>query len=418
MGEAEEQVGGPFAGAMEGGDRVPSPPVPAEPSPRRRWPRRLALAAALTPPLLWGTREWTVHPALIALAPWAAEQVGATLELEGLESDWWSSLRVDGLRFAGGSLVPVAEAVEVEAARLRWDMGRLVRGEVGWLQQVELVRPQATLDLTSPSPDDPGEGAPAELPAVLPDLRLVGGGLTLRLPANVTVSNGPIRFGTVQAAATTQNLQRIDGAIVSLPDGPVSIAAAGDVTMAGLSGMASDLTLRAGTGRILIGSQDGGAFLPDPARKIAVRSLTVPQAGSANLYGSVAGQFGPQAAYIVGPLTGAPYFINDTPWGPPPATMVLPPAINPPAPPAPPSTPQADALFNLQTDPAGINPDALAPFTPPNVLQVTTAPVTLTPPPAGGTGADGGTGGTSEGAPGGGDDGSRSAPDDDDDETN
>ncbi len=182
MGEAEEQVGGPFAGPAQDGSTGPAAPLPADAPRRRRWPRRLALVAALTPPLLWGTREWTVHPALIALAPWAAEQVGASLELEGLESDWWSSLQVDGLRFAGGSLAPVAEAVEVEAARLRWDMGRLVRGEVGWLQQVELVRPRVTLDLTSPSPDGASEGPPAELPAVLPDLRLVGGGLTLRLP--------------------------------------------------------------------------------------------------------------------------------------------------------------------------------------------------------------------------------------------
>ena len=202
MGEAEEQVGGPFADPARGGATGPDAPRDGAPPPgaesvepgasssgsprsgrrRRRWPRRLALAAVLAPPLLWGTRQWTVHPALVALAPWAARQAGATLELEGLDSDWWSSLRVDGLRFSGGDLAPVAEEVEVEAARLRWDMGRLVRGELGWLQQVELVRPRARLDLTGPSPDDSSGGAPLELPTVLPDLRLVGGALTLRLP--------------------------------------------------------------------------------------------------------------------------------------------------------------------------------------------------------------------------------------------
>ena len=67
---------------------------PEAPRPGRRR-RRVLLALALSPLLLWVTRAWTVHPAVVALAPWIGRQLGCELELAHLESDWWSELRVE-----------------------------------------------------------------------------------------------------------------------------------------------------------------------------------------------------------------------------------------------------------------------------------------------------------------------------------
>ena len=83
--------------------------------------------------------------------------------------------------------------------------------------------------------------------------------------------------------------------------------------MTGLIGIDSALTLNAGkTDKLTVGLNDASA-----PHKLNVRSLAVQTAGSATMYGSIDGQSGAQAAALVDSrLIEAPYFINDTPWGP------------------------------------------------------------------------------------------------------
>ncbi|CCD01572.1 protein of unknown function (plasmid) [Azospirillum baldaniorum] len=94
--------------------------------------------------------------------------------------------------------------------------------------------------------------------------------------------------------------------------GQASIAAGGPITMAGLQGKATMLTMASDGGALLIGQETGTAL-----QKIDVLSLTVPKAGSARMFGTVAGKTDALAASAIdSPLRAAPYFINNTPWGP------------------------------------------------------------------------------------------------------
>ena len=123
------------------------------------------------------------------------------------------------------------------------------------------------------------------------------GGAVVYLPAQVRVAQGPI---SIEAAAR-------------LPAGAASIETVGDITLTGLIGIDSALTLNAGkTDKLTVGLNDASA-----PHKLNVRSLAVQTAGSATMYGSIDGQSGAQAAALVDSrLIEAPYFINDTPWGP------------------------------------------------------------------------------------------------------
>ena len=137
-------------------------------------------------------RAWTVHPAVVALAPWIGRQLGCELELAHLESDWWSELRVEGLRFRGDRLAPNLDEATIRTARVRWDMGRLVRGEDGWLETVEAFQPHVALDLTKPAPesDAAATGPPALPSAALPALRVEGGTARVTLPEEVVEVEG------------------------------------------------------------------------------------------------------------------------------------------------------------------------------------------------------------------------------------
>ena len=117
------------------------------------------------------------------------------------------------------------------------------------------------------------------------------------LPGFITNTEGPITLG----------------AVATLPSGDASITTDGDITMAGLQGVGTMLTMASRNGgALVIGSQDGDAM-----RKIDVLGLKVPTAGSARMYGAVAGKTDALAASVIdSPLRAAPYFINNTPWGP------------------------------------------------------------------------------------------------------
>ncbi|NGM86771.1 filamentous hemagglutinin N-terminal domain-containing protein [Parapusillimonas sp. SGNA-6] len=186
------------------------------------------------------------------------------------------------------------------------------------------------------------------------------GGGTLHMPASLRVDQGPISIT----------------ALASLPAGKASITTDGTITIAGLRGPDTRLTMASGGG-----AQNVGLDNSDARYKIDVAQLIVPDAGSANLYGTVAAHTGAQAAeHITTDLTGHPYYINNTPWQPAgskptpsePATrdtvnriaaITAPQIIVP-------STPRTDSLFRRTVTPEGVGADALALYADPRVLTL------------------------------------------------
>ncbi|MBB3264626.1 filamentous hemagglutinin family protein [Azospirillum sp. OGB3] len=200
------------------------------------------------------------------------------------------------------------------------------------------------------------------------------GGSGIVLPASITAKTGPITLG----------------AVASLPDGEASIAAGGPITMAGLQGKATMLTMASDGGALLIGQETGTAL-----QKIDVLSLTVPKAGSARMFGTIAGKTDALAASAIdSPLRAAPYFINNTPWGPTQqisrvaATVVVVVPV--------PSTPGVTSLFTGTVTRGGLTPNALAAYAAPQVLTLAGAgfqpEVLSTGSGVGGSGVGGSTG--------------------------
>jgi len=191
------------------------------------------------------------------------------------------------------------------------------------------------------------------------------GGAGIVLPASVRVAKGPI---TLAAPA-------------SLPSGEALIETEGTITISGLSGPATHLTLAAGhgpvagsglpysstAGALLIGLDDGNS-----AHQIDVASLTVTDATSATLFGRVNGKGGAVVASMIdSALVNAPYFINGTPWGPVEVINRLVATTVPVS--VVPSTPGANALFTQVVTSAGLAPNALGVYAAPQVLTVSAA---------------------------------------------
>ncbi|HEY9105602.1 MAG TPA: hypothetical protein VIN58_02900, partial [Roseateles sp.] len=184
------------------------------------------------------------------------------------------------------------------------------------------------------------------------------GGASVLLPATITVKAGPINIG----------------APASLPAGTASISTDGGITLRGLSGPSTALTLTAGSGAINAGLADA-----DPASKVDLGSLAVVSAASAQMYGELGGSAGAVVASRVNSaLVGAPYFFNKTPWGPIEviarltATMVPLGVV--------PSTPGVMPLFTGVVDRNGVVPNVLGAYASPQVLTVAPlAPVTSSP---------------------------------------
>lgn len=196
------------------------------------------------------------------------------------------------------------------------------------------------------------------------------GGAAITLPARVYVERGPI---TLEAPAT-------------LPSGDALIETEGDITITGLHGPATNLTLATGHGPAV--SPGAGALrvgLPDdnPAHKLDVLSLTVPDAASARLYGSIDGRTGAAAASLIKTsLWGSPYFMNDAAWAPP--LLVYQPLVTGLTAitvrrSVVPSTPLLDQLFAGEPSSEGIAANALDVYLAPEVLTVREAGEPATP---------------------------------------
>ncbi|MNL29747.1 hypothetical protein D3C87_1514410 [compost metagenome] len=128
------------------------------------------------------------------------------------------------------------------------------------------------------------------------------------------------------------------------------------------------LTLAAGPlGVLRIGLNDANL-----SHKLNVASLTVPSAGSADVWGTIGGKTDAvAAASIKSSLVGAPYYLNGITWGPTGiidrlSSITVPQPIIP-------TTPTADALFRGTVPSDGFGPDALGAYADPQVLQVATA---------------------------------------------
>lgn len=177
------------------------------------------------------------------------------------------------------------------------------------------------------------------------------GGSGVTLPANLLVTQGPISLGAPA---------RLQGAAAT-------ISTNGDITAVGLSGPQTALTLSSGLGAMRIGLNDA-----DPSHKLDVLSLSVPTAGSADMWGMIGGKGGALAAATVkSSLVGSPYFLNGTTWGP---TDVIDRLAASTAPRwVAPTTPTADSLFRGTVMPQAYGPDVLGAYADPQVLTVADA---------------------------------------------
>ncbi|MCD0497359.1 filamentous hemagglutinin N-terminal domain-containing protein [Achromobacter sp. MY14] len=178
------------------------------------------------------------------------------------------------------------------------------------------------------------------------------GGAGLTLPAQLLVTQGPISLG----------------APAKLQGANATISTNGDITAVGLVGPQTALTLAAGPlGALRIGLNDA-----NPNHKLNVASLTVPTAGSADVWGTIGGRSDAVAATsIKSSLVGAPYYLNGVTWGPTGiidrlSSITLPQPIIP-------TTPTADSLFRGTVPSDGFGPDALGAYTDPQVLKVANA---------------------------------------------
>ena len=174
------------------------------------------------------------------------------------------------------------------------------------------------------------------------------GGAAVQLPASLSVTAGPV---SIEAPA-------------QLPSGAASITTHGDITISGLKGPATTLTMSSGIGSIVVGQPDA-----NPEHKIAVASLIVPSAGSATMYGSLGGMGGPIAAALPrSPYFGTEYTLNDTPWGPLDTVATLAAITAPKS--VVPSAPGVLSLFSRAITPDAASPNALAAFGTPDVLTL------------------------------------------------
>jgi len=182
------------------------------------------------------------------------------------------------------------------------------------------------------------------------------GGSVVYLPAQLRVTQGPI---SLEAAAR-------------LPGGQARIETDGDITLIGLIGTDTALTMNGGLGgKLVVGLNDASAD-----HKLNVRSLAVQTAASATMYGSIGGQGGADAASRVDSrLVNAPYFINDTPWGPIVANdkIATVTAITTPESVVP-SRLRLASLFSRLVSAESVAPDAISVFADPQVLTVQTEP--------------------------------------------
>ena len=147
------------------------------------WLALTVLVFAVVGAGLYLTRERTLHPLLVRVAPPVARMVaGIELELDDIDGDWRTALSVRGLRLSEGESekLGVLDSIDVERASIEGDLFSLVRGGAQ-LKSVRLDRPVLRLDFTeAPSSSGTSETGTIEIP-LLPDITITGGDVELKL---------------------------------------------------------------------------------------------------------------------------------------------------------------------------------------------------------------------------------------------
>ncbi|MEZ6015847.1 MAG: translocation/assembly module TamB domain-containing protein [Planctomycetota bacterium] len=138
-------------------DALPTNPPPEPPSQRkrRRWPARVlrgllaaGVLAALLVILAYLTRQHTLHPLIVRIAPWVAARFGPyELSLDEVEGDWWSAFELHGLTFVERGEAASVERLTLERVRVEGGVLRLLTGDLSRLTGVTLAGLDATLDL-------------------------------------------------------------------------------------------------------------------------------------------------------------------------------------------------------------------------------------------------------------------------------
>ncbi|WP_419190973.1 translocation/assembly module TamB domain-containing protein [Saltatorellus ferox] len=202
---------------------------------------RVGLAFALFVPaglaLLYFTRERTLHPLLVRIAPPIARMAaGLELEIGDIDGDWRTGLHVAGfsLRKANGEPLGVLTSASADEVSIEGDLIGFARN-LNRLELIESVRatsPVVRLDLTAPSTSSE-ESGPLRLP-LIPRVTLTDGDLEIRLVADTLRFQGieidgaateasPLTVRTAASAAEWSAV--VDGAVVRQSERRVGVKA-------------------------------------------------------------------------------------------------------------------------------------------------------------------------------------------------
>lgn len=177
-------------------DKVQPPLEPTPPRAASRWRRLRRFAAwsvavlALALAALWLTRnEW--------LAPWllrraratVAQRFGYELEVGAFRGAWSDSIELEGVRLVARDEHGVLRRLEARSIGLEYDLIRLLKGDVGGLQRVELREVRVEVDADAPArAREPSSAAQDPLLELWPELVLADVQLRGKLGAERSIA--------------------------------------------------------------------------------------------------------------------------------------------------------------------------------------------------------------------------------------
>ena len=217
----------------------------------------LLLLFALVLVGLYLTRERTLHPLLVRLAPPVARMAGLDLKLDDIDGDWHSSLVVKGVSLSdrGAHRLGPVESIDATSASARGDLLGFVRGPaLHELDFVELVRPTFRLDFTHPPAKSRKKGSGTFGIPALPNVAIKDGDLELKFRADTLRFKGieiagaastavPLRVETEASANNWNGL--VQGEV--LRDSPTQVSFLADVPSGAAHGVSLKLESLAGS---------------------------------------------------------------------------------------------------------------------------------------------------------------------------
>lgn len=205
--------------------------------------------------ILYGTRERTLHPLLVRIAPPIARMAaGLDLRLDDIDGDWRSGLVIKGLevRRVDGQPLGVLASLRASEASVEGHLIGFARDltRLDLIQGIRLVQPEIRLDLAAPR-EAPEDSGPLRIPA-LPRLTVDDGRLEVALAAETLRFEGIAIDGsatdaaplTVQASAAGSDWSaRIDASVIRASESSVTfVAAVPEASARGVSMTLADLT--------------------------------------------------------------------------------------------------------------------------------------------------------------------------------